>query len=271
MSKFGKNSSKSSMGSGNTKQIPCSKHWCFTLNNPSEKEFNEFLNIDSSIVPRYVFQMEEGEQKTKHIQGYLCFSTKKRPKSVFESDRIHWEKTRKIQKSIMYCQKKEGRIGGPWYRGIEPPYTLTIEKWEPWMLEIKNILEQEPDHRKIYWYWDRLGNIGKTMFSKWVFINMKGVVILSGKGSDMKNGIVQYAQKNHMTPKIVIINVPRSKEGFISWSGIEEVKDMFFFSGKYEGGMICGANPHVIIMANYYPETSMLSKDRWVIKELGKK
>ncbi len=88
---------------------------------------------------------------------------------------------------------------------------------------------------------------------------------MSGKSADMKNGIVQYIQKNEETPDIVLINVPRSSQEYVSYEGIESIKDMFFFSGKYEGGMVCGANPHVYIFANEPPPTEKLSADRWKI------
>lgn len=254
--------------SGNTKQISPCKHWFFTLNNPSEKEFKNFRDSDSSIVPRYVFQLEMGELGTIHLQGYLCFANKKRAWSYFPNKRVHWEKVKNIPESIRYCQKEETRLQGPWFRGIDPVYKHVIEKWTPWMLELKEILNEPPSFRTIHWCYDLMGNIGKTHFQKWVFSNMDSVVILSGRSSDMKNCIVSYKEKNHRIPKIVLINIPRSKEGFVSWSGIEEIKDMFFYSGKYEGGMICGNNPHVMIFANYYPDLNMLSNDRWVIKRL---
>lgn len=262
------NSSNSSKQSGNSKQIAPAKHWCFTLNNPSKEEFEEIWNIDSAIVPRYVFQLEEGELKTPHLQGYMYFAKKARPKGVFSTNRIHWEKAKYVRASIRYCQKEEGRLDGPWYRGIDPIYKIKIPTWKPWMTEIKNVIDKEPDFRKIYWFWDRKGNIGKTLFSKWIFTEYDRVVIVSGRATDMKNCIIQYEDKNFHLPKIVLINVPRSKEGFVSWSGIEEIKDMMFYSGKYEGGMVCGANPHVIIMANYPPELNMLSIDRWHIREI---
>ena len=68
------------------------------------------------------------------------------------------------------------------------------------------------------------------------------------------------------TPSKVIINIPRStNHSFISWTGIEEIKDMFFYSGKYEGGMVCAKCPHVVIFANGPPEMDKLSQDRWNI------
>ena len=61
-------------------------------------------------------------------------------------------------------------------------------------------------------------------------------------------------------------NVPRSTdEKYISWQGMEEIKDMLFYSGKYEGGMVNDRAPHFIMFANWEPETSLLSGDRWNI------
>ena len=55
---------------------------------------------------------------------------------------------------------------------------------------------------------------------------------------------------------------------YLSWCGIEEIKDMFFYSGKYEGGMVCGENPHVIIFANEEPPLEKMSNDRWRVIEI---
>ena len=41
---------------------------------------------------------------------------------------------------------------------------------------------------------------------------------------------------------------------------------MFFYSPKYEGGMIDGPPPHVLVMSNDPPDLDKLSKDRWNVK-----
>lgn len=262
------NSSNSSGEIGNTKQISPSIHWCFTLNNYTINDISNIISIDSSIVPQYVFQEEVGESGTPHLQGYLRFKTKKRPKSVFSSDNlrgIHWEKCRNIQKSIDYCMKSDSRKGKQYFRGITRPYKLIIDNFYKWEEEIISILNNDPDDRSIHWFWESIGCKGKTTFAKWIFLNYENVIVLSGKGADMKNGIVEYQKKNSKLPKIVLINVPRSNIDFLSYTGLEEIKDMFFFSGKYEGGMICGENPHVIVFANEEPCSSKMSEDRFRI------
>jgi hypothetical protein len=85
----------------------------------------------------------------------------------------------------------------------------------------------------------------------------------------MKNCVLSYYETNNRLPKIVLIDIPRSTNtDFLSYQGIEEIKNMFFFSGKYEGGMVCGKPPHMFIFANEYPNTNKCSQDRWKIKNI---
>lgn len=267
-----KNSANSANGSGNTKQIHCSRNWCFTLYNYTEKDIKKLLDLSSAIVPYFVFQEEKCPKTGKeHLQGWLSFKTKKRPFSVFKAfgkpwSTAHFEKAHAgWRKNREYCSKEASRNGKTYYRGIEPPYQIKIRHWQPWMYKVLAIVDKEPDERKIHWIWEPNGNRGKTIFSKWLFLNKERVVILSGKAHDMKNTIVNYIEKNHMHPRTVLMNIPRSKTGFVSYTGLEEIKDMFFYSGKYEGGQVCGPNPHVIVMANAEPEYEKMSDDRWEV------
>ena len=60
------------------------------------------------------------------------------------------------------------------------------------MTDAKNILDNEPEERKIDWFWEPQCNKGNTIFAKWAYLNYEGVVVLSGKAHDMKNGIIEY-------------------------------------------------------------------------------
>lgn len=255
-----KNSSNSSSEKfGNTKQISPSKHWFFTLNGYTDEDIKTFKDSSIDIVPKYVFQEEIGENGNHHLQGYVCFRTKKRPMSVFNNKRIHWEKCKNIQASIDYCSKKDTRKEGcePFLRGItiRQKYEININLYK-WEKKIVKILKEKPDDRSLYWIWEEKGCAGKTTFQKWIYLNYERVVVLSGKASDMKNGIIEYEKKNKCLPLIVLINIPRTSRDYISYAGIEDIKDMFFYSGKYEGGMVCGNNPHLLIFANGEPQTS---------------
>lgn len=107
-------SSDSSKGLGNTKpnpkgkkkQIAPSKKWCFTLNNYTDED----KAIISSIVPlkctNGIIGEEIGESKTPHLQGYLEFKSKVRPKNIIPISGIHWEKAKgDIEQNYLYCTK----------------------------------------------------------------------------------------------------------------------------------------------------------------------
>lgn len=265
-------SSKSSGGSGNTKQIPPAKHWSWTLNNHTSEDVELLKSLSSSIVPVLTFQEEVGEGGTPHLQGTLSFKSKGRPFGLGLNSKIHWEKTRCVEKSREYSVKEDTRKedGIRYVRGWEPPEEPYVEQLElePWMSEICELIEGPVDPRAINWYWEEMGGMGKTKFCKYVYTHFERVVVLGGKAADMKNAIVAYESKTKRLPKVVLIDIPRCSHDFISYQGIEEVKNMFFFSGKYEGGMICGEPPHLIVFANHEPNWEKMSGDRWRVKHL---
>jgi len=240
------------------------------LSNYTIDDIQTFRNIDSSKVPRLVFQEEIGEKGTPHLQGALMFKNKGRPFTLIPHRRTHWEKKSPhstVKQLFDYCLKKDTRNGQQYARGWTIPYELKLELFL-WEMEIIDELTEEPNDRTINWIWESKGGVGKTTFQKWLFLNFDRVVILSGKGADMKNGIINYKEKNGYLPKIVLINVPRSNIDYLSFCGLEEIKDMFFFSGKYEGGMVCGQCPHVYIFANSEPDRSRMSADRWLVRQI---
>lgn len=251
-----------------SKQISPSIRWCMTLNNWTEDELSEI----SSIVPKYckfaIIGSEVGENGTPHLQGYIEFITKRRPKSIFECNRIHWEKAKGDRSSnVTYCSKDQDiKIQHP---PIETIKTISLDIMKSWQLELLDEIKNEPDDRTIHWLWSELGGIGKTSFLKYLVVHHK-FIVLGGKAADCRNGIVEYAKANDgKCPKYIGINIPRSfNSEYVSYEAFENIKDMLFYSGKYEGGMICGNCPHLFIFANFEPDRENLSEDRWRIKKI---
>ena len=109
--------------------------------------------------------------------------------------------------------------------------------------------------------------IRKTTFSKYL-VAKHGATLIAGKANDVKNGIVTYVKENGgRTPELVVFPIPMSFDtmSFNMYEAIENIKDMFFYSGKYEGGSVCGNCPHVYVFANMPPDTTRLASDRWNI------
>lgn len=276
------NSSNSSRENGNTKrslkcvpkvksQISPAKNWCFTLNNYLESDINEIIKVCSNSSTNYIFQEEMGENGTKHLQGYVEFNTKKRPMSVFDNKSIHWEKRKGTkQQNINYCSKSDTNNGKMYTNFRLPKPIKMVDKLYKWQETIKEILLQEPDDRTVYWIHEPSGNIGKSLFCKYMALK-HGAIVLSGKANDMKYGIIQYKIKNDVYPEIILIDIPRNVNNFLSYTGIEEIKNGCFFSAKYECDMVIMNSPHIVCFSNEEPDYSSFSLDRWKIAKVEDK
>jgi len=113
-----KSKASSSRSSSNPQVIDTrSLNWCFTFNNPpSNDEPRKWPDV------RYcVWQREEGELETPHLQGYVVFTTRKRLstlKSIAPTN--HWEmRTGDHIQAKTYCCKEDTRKEGPWTIGSE--------------------------------------------------------------------------------------------------------------------------------------------------------
>lgn len=253
------------------------KHYCFTLNNYQQEDIQICISHFEEKCKRYIFQEEVGEiNKTPHLQGYFEYKSKQRwlPfKNLFirfPHIEIARCKQQNYQAAINYCGKVDTRLenGKIWKKGCKVTKkvkTLEINQLYKWEKDIINMIMEEPDDRKIYWYWSREGNIGKTTFGKYLYLK-HDAIILEGKRDNILNGIKTYQENTGDCPEIVLWDIPRSvDDNYISYEALEKAKNMFFYSGKYEGGMICGNPPHLIVFANQPPNLHQMSKDRWVV------
>ncbi|AXQ66071.1 MAG: putative viral replication protein [Cressdnaviricota sp.] len=250
---------------GKKKQISPAKHWCFTINNHNKKHISLLMSVSS--IDQLVMQEETGDNGTHHLQGYLKFKWKKRPQSEFGKDfGAHWSKTRNIRQSIAYCQKEDTRTGKIWFRKLKRIRPLKcISLLYPWQKKLVDIVSEEPCDRTIYWYFSKLGDVGKSAIARYLCIH-HGALIVSGKLADIKFQIINSVD----VVDLVIWDVPRTAENYINYGGLEKVKDACFASNKYESKMYIGNPPHVIVFANFEPDREKLSKDRWKIRELIK-
>lgn len=272
-------SSNSSEGMGNTKpspaptkvkQIAPAKRWCFTVNNYTIDIVKELSSKVPEICDVYIVAKEVGSSGTPHLQGYVEFKTKCRPRNVFDhADAFHWEKAKGNRASnFLYCGKDGDLLMSAGHKVKRAVRTLAEDQLRTWQHDIIATLKQEPDDRTIWWYWSKEGNVGKTTFCKYLTLKF-GAIPLAGKGADVRNGIVEYHKIHNDTPEVVLFPIPRSyNTDYVSYEGLENIKDMYFYSGKYEGGAICGNPPHLIVFANEPPKLDKMSADRWQVREI---
>lgn len=264
------------VGKGNTitlppKRIVPSKYWCFTYFYDDNFNMETLETILSKVAEKWIFGLEEcPTTKKKHLQGYLEFKFKARPLEckLLKDYVMHWEKRKGTeQKNIDYCSKD-----GNFKTNIIFPEPLEcIEECNlyEWQKEIVSICDKKPEPRTIYWYCDVNGNKGKSELCRFLCIKKKAI-LLSGKCADMKYGVVKYIENNKgIAPKIILIDLPRTfNKDYLSYSGIEEIKNGMFFNTKFESNMVIFNRPHIFIFSNGQPDVDNLSLDRWIIKEL---
>lgn len=258
---------------GNTKPLSRKKddrpspaiRWCFTLHNPTEKDHSSLCSTCSEYCRFYIWAEELGaEDETFHLQGYIEFKQKRRPLGLFENKTIKWIKCKGNKKqNVDYIHKEGGKC---WIDGKLETKLKIIDNLYEWQQDIINIISEEPDDRTIYWIHEETGCRGKSALAK-LLVYRHNAIILSGKASDMKNGIMKMHQESGLYPPIVVIDVPRCIDTSVhlSYTGIEEIKNGCFFSPKYEGGMCIFNSPHVLVFSNDEPCYSKLSMDRWKV------
>lgn len=247
------------------KRCAPARKWCFTWNNyPSDWQNILVPGIQGSSL--FGCQPEVGENGTPHIQGWVEFKTKLRPLSLKLPKEIHWEKMKgTISDSIEYCSKSETKAGD-YISNKKAPRPLPTVTLYGWQSVADKLLEAEPDNREIFWIWSRQGKRGKSTFVRHLAQNRQAV-ICAGKAGDMKHQIVKFHEKHEEFPDIVAFDVPRSMENYLSYTGIEEIKNGVFASSKYESDMVIMPYAHVVILSNFPPDMNNkdMSSDRFKV------
>lgn len=94
-----------------------SRAWCFTWNNPPENHDLIVLPLGDYII----YQLECGNEGTRHLQGTIYFKSAKSFDSVKQLlPSAHLEPCKHLAKSIEYCSKSDTRLSGPYERGQRP-------------------------------------------------------------------------------------------------------------------------------------------------------
>lgn len=270
---------------GNTKQPSSNsktRTFLITFNNYTELELEQFEQWLEVHTEENQYQEEIGKQGTPHIQACFKFKNPRSLSSVIKelheiSKKIHVEPTRNWNRAVAYCSKQDTKVEGGKAGGnalgdvvkiADPMENLTFKDWQ---IEIDEIVKEKPSERIIYWYYDKKGGAGKTTYAKHLYCEHgKSFIYLSGKANDVKCGVAT-AVNGGNPPKVCVFDFCRTSENFISYESIETIKNGIFFNGKYESSMIVFPVPHVIIFANFAPDTTKLSIDRWVVKDITSK
>lgn len=129
----------------------------------------------------------------------------------------------------------------------------------PWQRDLEQLLQQQPDDRRITFVVDEAGNSGKSFLARYYYKKYPGTAQLMsvGKRDDMAHCIDE-------NRRVFFIDVPRGSMEYLQYSILEMLKDGFVFSPKYESitkEML--DNVHVVVMCNEEPNPNKLTRDRY--------
>lgn len=141
-----------------------------------------------------------------------------------------------------------------------PKVEVPTHDLRPWQQNLKEKLEQPADRRKIIFVVDEKGNSGKSWFAHYYsrLIGDTVQVLLPARKVDMA-----YALKPGI--KVLFLDAPRCKTGSIEYDFLEDLKNGYVFSTKYESRIKSYDPMHVVVNMNEGPAMTMLSSDRFDI------
>lgn len=292
------------------------KHWCFTMNNYTDQDVQRLSNPLPGV-EYLVFGREVGASGTRHLQGYVCFQSRKRlSQCIAIIGQAHFTVTRFVLQSIEYCKKdgdfievgtapsaedinrgrgkrndledfknsvKEGetniQVLTELHSSVVARFPKFVEKYtslykpqvsvpafplRQWQADLNNRLLLPPHPREIIFVVDAVGNQGKSWFCRYY----EGLhpentqIIIPGKKADMA-----YTVREDV--RVFFMDCPRSKQGeFIQYDFLEELKNGYVFSPKYESKVKKFETPHVVVVMNEQPAMDKLSMDRYSITTL---
>lgn len=146
-------------------------------------------------------------------------------------------------------------------RAIEESKVIRAEfiARDGWQSELISELSKEADSRKVIWYYDDVGNCGKSFLAT-NYVEQASYYITGGKASDIFYG--------YSYEPVIFFDLARMKQEIVQYDVMENFKNGQFYSTKYECKVVKFKVPHVVVFANFRPDLLKLSADRWDIRVL---
>jgi len=248
--------------------------WFFTLGQEHESQKiqeSDVWGVLREHCKKFEFQLEQGEGGFLHYQGWFSLKNKERNmvllKNMLGFNWIHLEPLKNMFAASKYCTKGKTFVKGPW-SDTKRPLLPIITELRPWQEAlVKEIDAYQMERRKIIWYTDLEGSSGKSTFAVHLSRERGDVVTFGGK---FKRKSIYYAFAGAGNVKCVIFDIARKDFWDFDYGILEELKNGQVFVEKYESHVVNFDAPMVVVFANFEPEKTGLSNDRWDLRSLKK-
>ena len=137
-----------------------------------------------------------------------------------------------------------------------------------WQQDCLSIVSTPPSERKVRWFWESVGNVGKSWMARYLFLHHKATILRAMKKTDLLYALTKTISES----TVVVFDLTRStEEGAVKvvYEVIEQILDRIISSGKYDSLTMTLPLVHVVVFANFEPDRTSMSADRWDVHHIG--
>jgi hypothetical protein len=138
----------------------------------------------------------------------------------------------------------------------------------PWQADLVEMITHTPQPRRISWWWEAIGNVGKSYMARHLALHCDGVIITPMKKADM----LHLLTKSLSGARCVVFDLTRTtEEGSVAvvYEVLEQLSNGYICSGKYDSAQLWVQPLHLIVFANFAPDRTKMSEDRWDVHHIN--
>lgn len=143
-----------------------------------------------------------------------------------------------------------------------PELEIPFHELREWQVDVCSIIKRPPDRRTVHFIVDEKGNSGKSWLAQHCRKVYSDVFVMRpGKHADMA-----YTLPDKV--RTLFLDCTRQQLEYLPYTFLEELKDGYVMSTKYECRIKEYPPMHVFVLMNQFPDMEKLSADRYNIIEL---
>ncbi|MBA7541137.1 hypothetical protein ES705_33444 [subsurface metagenome] len=137
-----------------------------------------------------------------------------------------------------------------------------------WQNDLLGIVNQPCSERKVRWFWESVGNVGKSWMARYLALHHNALILGAMKKADMLHAIT----KTITNKTCVVFDLTRTTEDgsvAVVYEVMEQLHNRVIFSGKYDSQVLYIPLCHTVVFANYAPDRTTMSVDRWDVHHIA--
>lgn len=170
--------------------------------------------------------------------------------------------TKRLREEMPEVMAKYPRYAADYIRDQAPVPVLPDHPLRPWQEELSATLALPPDDRTVVFIVDETGNAGKSWFAKrYTRDHSDAFLMRPGKHADMAYVVPPMV-------RVLFLDCTRTQVEFMPYTFLEELKDGYVMSTKYECCQKTYEKMHVVVLMNQFPDMEKLSADRYDVRDI---